>query len=235
MGAMPYKAGEYMFGLIEPIERSYTLKPVLKPTNQKAMTKNPSISFPESFHAFLLENVTVRDSGTGTSVVLEFADGTLRRADVNPELLRMGNLNGHWRATLYFRTNAGNKVRNFVTLQRLRVIDPEFHEGSFWTASGKVIKLDREANQVVIRIFPTRSKSEPFAISARATLEQINDIKDALFVHMSGRLEGDELVASEVQAVDLTLPERWKDWVQPTRPKQNAKKEVGLSGSGEST
>ena len=67
---------------------------------------NSSILFPEGFHAFLLENVTVLDPGSGTRMILKFPDGTLRRADVNPELLRLGDLNGSWRATLYFRTKS---------------------------------------------------------------------------------------------------------------------------------
>ena len=167
----------------------------------------------------MLENVTVRDPGSGTRMILKFSDGTLRRADVNPELLRLGDLNGSWRATLYFRTNSSGKVTNFVTLRRLRVIDPDAHEGSFWSASGKVIMLDRATGNAVIRIFPERSKAEPFAVSARATLEQMNAVEDASFVHMSGRLEGDELIADVLQAVSLVVPKRWKDWVRPARRK----------------
>ena len=181
--------------------------------------KKSGISFPERFHAFLLENVIIHDSRKGTRVMLEFPDSTLRRADVNVELLRIGNLNGRWRATIYFRTNSNGKITNFVTLQRLRVIDPDVHEGSFWTASGKVIMLDRAIGRVVIRVFPERSKSEPFAVSARATLEQMNAVESALFVHMSGSLEGDELIADVLQPVSLTLPERWKDWIRPARRK----------------
>ena len=213
------------------------MKPALNPNPQITTAKDPRIAFPEGFHAFLLENVTIRDSGTGTFVMLEFFDGTLRRADVNPELLRLGNLNGRWRATMYFRTGAGSKVRNFVTLQRLRVIDPDVHEGSFWTASGKVIVLDRDTHQVVIRVFPERSKSQPFAVSAKATLEQINSLQDATFIHMSGRLDGDELIADELQSVQLTLPERWKDWVRPAKRKPilgSADEGADLAGSGES-
>ena len=167
----------------------------------------------------MLENVTVRDPGSGTRMILKFSDGTLRRADVNPELLRLGDLNGSWRATLYFRTNSSGKVTNFVTLRRLRVIDPDAHEGSFWSASGKVIMLDRATGNAVIRIFPERSKAEPFAVSARATLKQMNAVEDASFVHMSGRLEGDELIADVLQAMSLVVPKRWKDWVRPARRK----------------
>ena len=106
-----------------------------------------------------------------------------------------------------------------MTLRRLRTIDPEVHEGSFWTASGKVIMLDRATGNAVIRVFPERSKAEPFAVSARATLEQMNAVEDASFVHMSGKLEGDELIADVLQPITLTLPERWKDWVRPSRRK----------------
>lgn len=148
---------------------------------------NSSILFPEGFHAFLLENVTVLDPGSGTRMILKFPDGTLRRADVNPELLRLGDLNGSWRATLYFRTNSSGKVTNFVTLQRLRVVDPDVHEGSFWTASGKVILLDHATGRVVIRIFPERTKLEPFAVSARATLEQVKAVENESFVHYVGQ------------------------------------------------
>lgn len=211
------------------------MKTTSENTTQK-VTASPSIPFPERFHAFLLENITIRDPGSGTRMILKFADGTLRRADVNPELLRLGDLNGNWRATLYFRTNSSGKITNFVTLRQLRVIDPVVHEGSFWTASGKVIMLDHVTGNAVIRIFPERSKSEPFAVSARVTLEQINAVEGASFVHMSGRLEGDELIANVLQPVELVLPERWKDWVRPSKRKprlENTNENLDLTGLGE--
>ncbi len=169
-------------------------------------------------------NVLVRDSGRGALVDLEFEDGTLMRSRVTTDLARLGTgLAGRWRASIHFRAGEPGRPREPVFVRRLRPVTPDLeHAPPVWSAAGKVVRFDRTDGLVVLRIFPEQAPTEPFTVSAFASLELLASVEGAAFVSMNGDLRGSRLIARQIEVADLTVPERWKDW-RPSRRDSEAR------------
>ncbi len=188
-------------------------------------------SFPSGHHAFMTANVLVRDSGRGALVDLEFEDGTLMRSRVTTDLARLGpGLAGRWRASIHFRTEAPGRPHEPVFVRRLRPVTPDLEQAPpVWSAAGKVVRLDRTDGLVLLRIFPEQAPTEPFVVSAFASLELLSTVEGAGFVSMHGGVRGSRLIVRHIEAADLTIPERWKDWTpkaqRQTRASRAARKE----------
>ena len=162
--------------------------------------------------------MTVHDSGRGSLVDLEFEDGTLMRSRVTTQLARLGKaLSGRWRASIHFRAGRPGRPHEPVFVRRLRPVTLDL-EGApaVWSAAGKVVQFDRTNGLVFLRIFPEQSPTGPFTVSAFISLELLSKVEGAAFVSVNGGLSGSRLIVRQIEAADLAIPQRWKDW-KPTR------------------
>ncbi len=120
-----------------------------------------------------------------------------------------GHLRTHAESTLFYRLD--------VTAYHGEVEDDQPWQAGAFVFTGKVVRLDRAEKRAVVRIFPMAWKSgEPFVVGANATLEQLDLVEDANYVHVEGRIDGaGGLIAEQLERVVLRVPDRWREWKPP--------------------
>jgi hypothetical protein len=211
--------------------------PVITTTPIQAPKVNESsasrgLFIPRAHHFFVKADITIRPSTSNPMVELEFHSGGTSMARVLPLVFKdwrrrrpdqpLPDLGGSWRVTLYGRTSREQQLLH-PRLARLipmeEAIDLE-GEASFWSAAGKVLRLDRAEHTALIRVFPQRKDVEPFAISARASLEFLNQVEDAKYIRMRGVLQNRVLIAQHLESIELPIPEIWQGWIPPLKRKR---------------
>jgi hypothetical protein len=184
---------------------------------------HPAIPVPTGFHAFLLASVIASDPGRGNLINLELPDGTAILARATPTVLRLGSgINGAWRATLHFSTTPDGHLNSPVTIQRLRPPTPEFETvETFWSTIGELETLELDARLITVRVFPERARRAPFTVTAilDSSLGFLEHPKNVTHVRLSGHLEKTALVATEIEAVEISRPAQWLNWTPRTKPK----------------
>ncbi|MEY4531970.1 MAG: hypothetical protein RLZZ156_2693, partial [Deinococcota bacterium] len=181
-------------------------------------------------HFFIQANVTVQDNQQNTRVSIQFntpENGTYL-ARVHPKVFSrwkknhpdqpLIQLSGSWRVTLYGKTFNDQRLSN-LTLVRVVPLENAIDLNgvdTFWSAAGKVLRLDRAEKLVLLRIYPMDTKTEPFVVSAKTTLELLNLVEDARYLQMSGVLEQGYLIAQNLEPMRLEIPDHWKKWIPPT-------------------
>ena len=164
-----------------------------------------NIPTPPVPHAFLITRVNVHDPGKGDLVDLELPDHTYLRAQAGPDVLRLGlNLMGSWKATLHFDSHPTARLKEPLHLPRLTPLMPE-EEALMptWGSVGQVVKLDRLAGLVVIRVVPQRNALPAFTVTAIASLEQLSSVEHASHVRLKGSLQDRHLVVAQLEAIEL--------------------------------
>ncbi len=185
-------------------------------------------------HFFIQANATIQDDqqNTRVSIQLGYPTNGTYTARVHPRVFSRWHknhpeqssiqLSGTWRATLYGKTLKDQRLAN-VTLARVIPLENAVDlngSDTFWSAAGKVIRLDRSEKLVLLRVFPTDNKKiEPFVVSAKTTLELLNLVEDARYLHMTGVLEHGYLIAQNLEPMRLDIPDYWKTWIPPMKRK----------------
>ncbi len=206
-----------------PVLQSLVTIPVLKP-------KGLNIAY--QHHFFVQTNITIRDTSQATRVWLDLdSDNGSFLARVHSKVFAQWqkshpeqssvNLSGVWRATLYGQTmpNQSLKSLQIIRLTPLENAIDLNGQSTFWSAAGKVLRLDRAERIVIIRVYPRTKGFEPFVISAKTTLELLNLVQDAWYVHMTGVVEQGYLIAQNLEPMRLDIPSVWKDWIPPSKRK----------------
>ena len=153
---------------------------------------------PDGFHAFLLADVQVRDSGSGSYLEVVFADGLTVRARASAEVLRLGEkLNGLLRATLHFRTDDDARLREPLHLYRLRRIEyPLAHPSkTYWSAAGTVSTLPD-----ALMIFPEKARATPFQVRFKNQILSTTGTMDQSFRASGVLLSGHLILAGLARA-----------------------------------
>ncbi len=163
-------------------------------------TRDYQVQISQQYHAFLVCNTQITDSGHGKQVKLEIQKHK-HRAVISFEALRStANLNGHWRATLHIRCQADATLDHTMSLRRLRAITAENqHQPAFWSCTGDIGHFNPEQGILEIQIYPGKRRTTRFSIYTRVALEQMQALQVAKFVHASGTLNGQQLIATVVE------------------------------------
>jgi hypothetical protein len=170
-----------------------------------------AIRSPNGYHAFLVATIELKDPGKGRLVNLKFADGTVFQALVASDVLRLGNLNGDWRATLHFTTNPNGVLEPPLRLQRLRPRETQIESlSSFWSMAGDVENLDPMNSRVSLRILTSRRHPTFFVNTIQLSKElfkivQANPVRTWL---MQGFLEQGTLIAQSVSIIKIRVPRK---------------------------
>ncbi len=185
-------------------------------------------------HFFIQANATIQDDQQNTRVTIQLGNpknGTYiarvhprvfsRWRNTHPEQSSI-QLSGTWRATLYGKTFKDQRLAN-LTLARVMPLENAVDlngADTFWSAAGKVLRLDRAEKLVLLRVYPPDNKKiEPFVVSAKTTLDLLNLVEDARYLHMTGVLEHGFLIAQNLKPMRLEIPEHWKKWIPPMKRK----------------
>jgi hypothetical protein len=210
----------------------------VEPQTFKSLVTTPvpipkSIHIQHEHHFFIQANVTIQDHSHGTRVQVDFAarENGSYKARVLPKVFAQWRkdhpdqdliqLIGSWRATIYGKTLPDQRL---ITLQLARLVPLENAidlngSDTFWSAAGKVLRLDRAEKMVLLRIYPSDKKTQPFVISAKTTLELLNLVEDARYLQMTGVLEQGFLIAQNLELIHLEIPVHWKGWIPPMKRK----------------
>jgi hypothetical protein len=158
------------------------------------------VQISQQYHAFLACNTQIADSGRGKQVRLEIHQH-LYRAVISFEALRSKpNLNGHWRATLHIRCQPDATLDHTMSLRRLRSITSENQkQPAFWSCTGDVGHFNTEQGILEIQIYLGKRRTTRFSIYAQVTLAQMRLLQGAKFVHASGTLDGQLLIATIIE------------------------------------
>ena len=200
----------------------------LESTNQ-----DYEVNISHQYHAFLVCNVLIHDSGHGKQVQLEI-QGIQYKASVSVEALRVSpNLSGRWRATLHFRCRADATLASKLFLRRIRPLTPQNEDQtSFWACTGDVTTINDDSGLLEIRVYPGKRKISRFSLFAKAQQEQLEQIRDAKHVHVTGTLEQQKLVVLhleprewvEMAAIGLVGNEQ-SNSLEPQEPEATRKRE----------
>ena len=171
------------------------------PKSLESNNQDYEVNISHQYHAFLVCNVLIHDSGHGKQVQLEI-QGIQYKASVSIEALRVSqNLTGRWRATLHFRCKPDATLDNKVSLRRIRPLTPlNEDQPAFWACTGSVTNIDEDLGIIEVRVFPGKRKISKFSLFAKAPKEQLKQIRTAKFVHVTGTLEQQSLVARHFDA-----------------------------------
>jgi hypothetical protein len=170
-----------------------------------------------TYHALLIAPVIAHDPGEGDLIDLELPDGTFLRAQAGVAVLRLGaGINGPWRATLHVATSHQARILEPIRVPKLARLTPDLESTApTWSAAGRVVHLNRDEGLAVIRVFPKTGLVQPFEIAAMASLEQLSSVESAPALRLKGTLRDRYLVATEVQVLDLAVPNHWRTWQPP--------------------
>ncbi|MEY4531969.1 MAG: hypothetical protein RLZZ156_2692 [Deinococcota bacterium] len=163
-------------------------------------TRDYQVQISQEYHAFLVCNTQITDSGHGKQVKLEIQKHK-HRAVISFEALRStANLNGYWRATLHIRCQADATLDHTMSLRRLRTITAENqNQPAFWSCTGDIGHFDSEQGILEIQIYPGKHRTTRFSIYTRVTFEQMQALQGAKFIHASGTLNGQQLIATIIE------------------------------------
>ncbi len=166
---------------------------------------------PKGFHAFLLADLRVEDSGTGVYVDVVFQDGSRHRARASAEVLRLGpGLRGSHRATLHFRTDLEGYLVEPLHLYRIREHDAPLDEdtGTYWSALGLTHGAENR-----LTVYPERARTTPFQVVFQTDRVRLQPPPGAPALHVRGTVRENRLVAvSMAVAEHLEIPHRWAGW-----------------------
>ena len=167
----------------------------LEPQNQ-----DYEVNISHQYHAFLVCNVLIHDSGHSKQVQLEI-QGVHYKASVSVDALRVSqNLSGRWRATLHFRCQPDATLDRKLSLRRIRHITPQNEDQPpFWACTGDVNRINEDTGLLDVRVYPGKRKISRFSLFATAQPEQLEQIRDAKHVHVTGTLEGQKLVVLHLE------------------------------------
>jgi hypothetical protein len=164
------------------------------------------------FHAFLLLNAQVLDSGRGDLVHLTLASGLRLRAQTTVEALRQLSLSqSEYRASLHFRTNKAGYLIEPLMLRRIRHIAQQADTSTIWSAAGEIVRLDQTKQLMTIKVFPEQIRQPSFRVTFRATDQSWFSSQLHQCVKVSGGLVGKQLQAHVLEPIELTIP------AKPTR------------------
>jgi hypothetical protein len=164
------------------------------------------------FHAFLLLNAEILDSGKGDLVHLTLASGLNLRAQTTVEALRQLSLSqGEYRASLHFRTNKAGYLIEPLMLRRIRLAVQQADTSTIWSAAGEIVRLDQAKLLMTIKVFPEQNRQPSFRVTFRVTdqkwfLSQLHQC-----VKVTGGLLGKQLQAHTLEFIELVIP------AKPTR------------------
>jgi hypothetical protein len=148
-------------------------------------------------HAFLVANITIHDLGQGRNVELGL-NGIKFKASVGTEALRTApNLTGIWRATMFIRTKPNAMLERVTQIRRLRALPPNNVQAPFWTCTGEIINLEPETGILEIKV-QTRSAAH-FSLFVQCNAEQIKTLKAAKYAHLTGTLEQQRLIVTNLE------------------------------------
>jgi hypothetical protein len=168
----------------------------LESTNQ-----DYEVNISHQYHAFLVCNVLIHDSGRGKQVQLEI-QGKQYKASISVKALRVSpNLSGRWRATLHFRCKPDATLASRLSLQRIRPLTTQNEDQpAFWACTGDVTTIDEERGLLEVRVYPGKRKVSKFSLFATAQQEQLEQLRKTKYVHVTGTLEQQRLVALTFEA-----------------------------------
>jgi hypothetical protein len=171
------------------------------PKPHEPQNQDYEVNISHQYHAFLVCNVLIHDSGRGKQVQLEI-QGTQYKASVSVEALRVSpNLSGRWRATLHFRCKPDATLDSKLSLRRIRPLTPQNQDQpAFWACTGDVTTINDEMGLLEVHVYPGKRKISKFSLFAAAQPEQLEQIRDAKHVHVTGTLEHQKLVVLHLEA-----------------------------------
>ncbi len=168
-------------------------------------TNNPDyeVQINQQYHAFLVCNVFINDSGRGKQVQI-IIEGKAYKAVVSVEALRVSpNLTGQWRATLHIRCKPDGTLDKTMSLRRIRALSPQTtDQPAFWACTGDVTSIDVKTGLLKVRIYPGRRKASVFSLFVQASPIVLEQISQAKFVHLTGTLEKHSLVVQHFEPRD---------------------------------
>ncbi len=179
-------------------------------TQTKAV-KFESIRSPNGYHAFLVATVELEDPGKGRLVRLKFSDGTVFQGLVASDVLRLGNLNGTWRATLHFTSNPNGNLKPPLRVQRLRPQASQIETpATFWSIAGDIEHLDPVSARVSLRTLTSRQNPTFFVNTIQLSKEQFETVQaNPLSTWlMQGLLEQGLLAAQSISTVTIRIPRK---------------------------
>ncbi len=177
--------------------------------NQTSPIQEPSLPLEVGlrFHAFLLLNAQIVDSGKGNLVHLTLASGLRVRAQITVEALRqLGSSQGSYRASLHFRTNKAGYLIEPVMLRRIRPSDQQMDTSTIWSAAGEIVRLDPSKQLMTIKVFPEQNRQPSFRVTFRVTNAQWFSSQLHQCVKISGGLLGKQLQAHALEPIELMIP-----------------------------
>lgn len=165
------------------------------PKPLESTSQDYEVNISHQYHAFLVCNVLIHDAGRGKQVQLEI-QGKQYKASVSVEALRASpNLSGQWRATLHFRCKPDATLESKLYLRRIRPLTPQNEDQPpFWACTGDVTTINDHSGLLEIRVYPGKRKISRFSLFAKAQEEQLEHIREAKHVHVTGTLEQEKLV-----------------------------------------
>ncbi len=159
------------------------------------------VNISHQYHAFLVCNVLIHDSGRGKQVELEI-QGKQYKASISVKALRVSpNLSGRWRATLHFRCKPDATLTSRLSLQRIRPLTSQNEDQpAFWACTGDVTTINDENGLLEIRVYPGKRKISKFSLFAKAQPEQLEQLRKTKHVHVTGTLEHQKLVVLHLES-----------------------------------
>jgi hypothetical protein len=177
--------------------------------NQASPTQEPSIPLEVGlrFHAFLLLNAEIQDSGKGDLVHLTLASGLRLRAQTTVEALRqLSSSQNEYRASLHFRTNKAGYLIEPLMLRRIRPAIQQADTSTIWSAAGEIVRLDQAKQLMTIKVFPEQSRQPSFRVTFRVNTENWFSSQLHQCVKVSGGLVGKQLQAHTLEPIELMIP-----------------------------
>ena len=125
------------------------------------------------------------------------------KASIAVKALRSApNLSGEWRATLNLRSGATGQLEGAQFVRRLRPITPTISDQpAFWTCTGEIVGVDLEAETLELRVQGGQRGHGSYTVSANVARSLLERLEGARFAHLTGSLDGLQLVATQVEVV----------------------------------
>ena len=155
-------------------------------------------------HGFLVVNAILHDPGRAKPITLEIAGIEFRVRIAVATLRSAPSLSGEWRATLNLRSGMGGSLEGVQFVRRLRPLTAARRaQPAFWTCTGEIARVEPTAGLIVLRVEEPRGGHGTFAVTARAEQELLEPLIGARFAHLTGSLDGVNLVTARAESLEM--------------------------------
>ncbi len=155
---------------------------------------------------------------------------------------------GRYLCTINIKNDQEGYLSPLCYLRGVMTPEPENEVKNFWSAAGKIMRVDSDNGIIGVGIFPQRQGVQPFEIHAMVSIEQLQslltrpapdggalakmvvaqseqfDSNIQNFVQLSGIVRHGRMIAKEISRVELQMPEQWINWLPKSKPKASRDK-----------